>query len=282
VHLNARPPRAVHSGRWHYPTPLALATVLLAGLAVCGWIPKIQAAPASAMPPPLKVLYLTGGGFHDYEKLVPHLTNKVADLVRVVFHPRFDFDDLRHADFAAAYDAVLYDLCFEEAPDAVLENALQAARGGKPTVMLHCAVHAFRRSPKLREWETCCGMRSKVHDPYAPFTVTNLDPAHPITRFFPAEWKTAGDELYQTISIDPESHRLLEAASAKDGRRHTVCWTYQFGAGRVFATTLGHDLKTAGTLEYQRLVANGLLWACGKLGPDGEPLAGYAAPGRRR
>jgi hypothetical protein len=40
-------------------------------------------------------------------------------------------------------------------------------------------------------------------------------------------------------------------------------------------------LKTAGTLEYQRLVANGLLWACGKLGPDGKPLAGYAAPGRR-
>ncbi|HXI53338.1 MAG TPA: hypothetical protein VNH84_17610, partial [Candidatus Saccharimonadales bacterium] len=55
VHLNARPPRAVHSGRWHCPTPLPLATVLLAGLAVCGWIPKIQAAPASAMPPPLKV-----------------------------------------------------------------------------------------------------------------------------------------------------------------------------------------------------------------------------------
>jgi hypothetical protein len=49
----------------------------------------------------------------------------------------------------------------------------------------------------------------------------------------------------------------------------------------VFATTLGHDLKTAGMPEYHRLLANGLLWACGKLGDDGKPLEGYAGPGAK-
>jgi len=71
---------------------------------------------------------------------------------------------IRGANFADGYDVVVYDWCFDEAPDEVLEHALQATAAGKPTVMIHCAVHAFRRSPKIAEWETCCGMRSKVHD----------------------------------------------------------------------------------------------------------------------
>ena len=33
---------------------------------------------------------------------------------------------------------------------------------------------------------------------------------------------------------------------------------------RVFGTSLGHDKKTAGQECYQRLLANGLLWICGK------------------
>jgi hypothetical protein len=33
--------------------------------------------------------------------------------------------------------------------------------------------------------------------------------------------------------------------------------------------------------EYHRLLANGLLWACGKLGDDGKPREGYAGPGAK-
>jgi type 1 glutamine amidotransferase len=60
--------------------------------------------------------------------------------------------------------------------------------------------------------------------------------------------------------------------------RKGLSWTYQFGRGRVFATTLGHDMNTASAPEYLQLVANGLLWACGKLEPDGKPAAGYSGP----
>ena len=122
-------------------------------------------------------------------------------------------------------------------------------------------------------------MRSKVHDPYGPFTVQKLDKDFPVTRSFPEEWNTPGDELYQTISIEPQSHQLLKAKSPHDGREHIVCWTYQSGRGRVFATTLGHDMKTAASPDYLQLLANGLLWACGKLGDDGKPFDGYAGKG---
>lgn len=217
--------------------------------------------------PPLKVLLVSGGGYHDYAKLVPYLTNALAGPAHATFTTKMDMEILRDPHFADGYDAVIYDVCFDNAPDELIQHALDTTRAGKPTVMIHCAVHAFRYSPKIRDWETCCGMRSKVHDKYEPFTVSKLDAANPITKNFPDGWKTEGDELYQTISIDPASHQLLKAKSPQDGREHIVCWTAKYGAGPVFATTLGHDMKTAARPEYIELLARGLLWTTGRL-PD--------------
>src|SRR5262249_5390967 len=144
------------------------------------------------------------------------------------------------------------------------ERALNVTRLGKPTVMIHCAVHAFRKSEKVREWENCCGMRSKVHDPYGPFATVKLNPSDPVTKNFSADWKTQGDELYQTIEFLDGSKPLLKAKSPHDGREHIVCWVHTYGKGRVFATTLGHDMKTAESPDYIKLVADGIQWAVDK------------------
>ncbi len=256
--------------RWRCWLPVLLCLLFSGGGA-------IGAESSSSAKRPLKVLFLTGGGYHDYEKLAPHLTTQLHERIAADFTVKFGLQILSEAKFADPFDAVIYDVCDDEVPDASLENALQSIRAGKPTVMIHCAVHAFRRSPKISEWETACGMRSKVHDAFGPFVVRKIDPTSPITRPFPEEWKTGGDELYQTISIDPKSHILLRAKSPRDGRDHVVCWTSQYGQGRVFATTLGHDMTTAATPDYLRLVANGLLWSCGHLSPDGNPAPGYSA-----
>jgi type 1 glutamine amidotransferase len=237
--------------------------------------PIFSLSAADPQPAPIKVLLFVGGGYHDYDKLAPHLTSKLKELANVTFVVEDSYEVLHSPKFADDFDAVLYDWCFDQAPDDVLENALKTTAAGKPTVMVHCAVHSFRRSPKVSEWETCCGMRSKVHDRFEPFTVVKLDPKSPITLGFPDNWETPGDELYQTISIQPDSHQLLKAKSPQDGREHIVCWTYQYHQGRVFSTTLGHDMKTSVSPDYLRLLANGLLWTCGKLGPDGKPLPGY-------
>ena len=234
-----------------------------------------DSAPAAQRP--LKVLYVTCGGYHDYAAQAPYLTTNISQLVNATFDVRVGLEGLSNPKFAEGYDAVFYNVCEEKASDQVLDNAMQTARNGKPTVMMHCSIHAFRNSPKIKEWETFCGLRSKVHDPYGPFTISKVDQSSPITKFLPQDWKTAGDELYQTIAIDSQSHQLLRVKSPVDGRQHIVCWTSQFGQGRVFCTTLGHDMKTCATPEFCQLLANGLLWACDKLGPDGAPAAGYSA-----
>jgi type 1 glutamine amidotransferase len=214
---------------------------------------------------PIKALFLTGGGYHDYKKLAPFLTNSLGQRVNVSFDVDFTMDRLTNKSFADGYDVVVYDLCFNDAEPVELDNALDTIRAGKPAVMIHCAVHAFRESKKVHQWEAGVGMRSKVHDPFGPFQTVKLDPQSPILNGFPDDWKTAGDELYQTIEFPKTSHPLLSAKSPRDGRVHIVCWTQTYGKGRVFATTLGHDLTTAQDPAYLGLLARGLLWSCAKL-----------------
>jgi type 1 glutamine amidotransferase len=235
---------------------------------------------AASAKPPLKALFVTGGGYHDYAKLAPFLTTNLSQLINVTFDVAYNMDPLKSDKFADGYDVIVYDVCFDEADPALLENALKVARAGKPSVMIHCAVHAFRKSDKVHEWENFCGMRSKVHDPYQSFTTEKLDPENPITKAWPENWTTLGDELYQTIEFIEGSHPLLRAKSPKDGREHIVCWIHTYGKGRVFATTLGHDFKTAESPDYLHLLSNGILWSCDKLKNDGTAKSGYGVPAK--
>jgi uncharacterized protein len=231
---------------------------------------------ASQPPKPLKALLLTGGGYHDYKKLAPFLTNSFGQRVNITFDVDFTMDRLTSKDFAAGYDVVVYDLCFDDAEPAQLQNALDTIRAGTPAIMIHCAVHAFRKvKTMVHEWENGVGMRSKVHDKFEPFRVVKMDESSPILTGWPEDWRTGGDELYQTIEFLPNSHPLLSAKSPLDGRVHIVCWTQTYGKGRVFATTLGHDLTTGEDPAYLGLLARGLLWSCHKLDNAGNATGGY-------
>ena len=153
-----------------------------------------------------------------------------------------------------------------------IANALKATRDGKPTVMIHCAMHTFMASD---EWTDCCGMRTRRHDPYRTFSVIKTTKEHPILKTLPEEWRTPGDELYQTIKLGPRSTALLQGKADKAKSDHIVAWVSTYGKGKVFATTLGHDLRTVNLPVYHRLLANGLLWACGKLDDSGLPVKGF-------
>lgn len=222
------------------------------------------ASPAAARPPPLRILWVGGGVFHDYDALIPNLTDDLRQQLNATIDVKLDLEVWRDAKFADGYDVLVYQFCRDDADGVLIDHALAATRSGKPTVMLHCAVHSFRHSDRVGEWERCCGMRSKVHDPYQPFGTSKLDRAHPITAAWPEDWTTPGDELYQTIELLAGSHALLQAKSPQDGREHVVAWTSTYGSGRVFGVTLGHDLKSASQPSYHRLLADGLRWAIGK------------------
>ena len=220
----------------------------------------IAATPTSQ--PTLRVLFVTGGEAHDFKKLAPIVTQGIAKYANVNITTRFGREALKDKTLADGYDAIVYDICYNGQDPAEYENLLRITRDGKPTVAIHATMHTFK---PLDAWSEMLGMTSAVHDPYQPFTTIKLDDQNPITRDWPANWKTAGDELYNTIKLWASVHALLKVKSPRDGREHIVAWTNTYGKARVFGTTLGHDEKTASDPDYQRLLANGLLWTCGRL-----------------
>jgi hypothetical protein len=221
--------------------PLFAALPALALLA--GPAVPLEKKPAA---PRLKALLITGGGYHDYKVLNPVITKKVSALASVHFTVKSGLDVLKNKKFADGYDVLVYNFCF--AGD---------------------------------DWTDCCGMKTRRHDAFAAFQIVKADKDHPAVKTLPDEWRTPGDELYQTIELGKRSTALLKGKNKKTKSEHVICWVSTYGKGKVFATTLGHDLKTTSLPEFHRLLANGLLWACGKLGKDGKPLAGYAGPGAK-
>jgi hypothetical protein len=212
---------------------------------------------------PLNALFVTGGLWHDYKGLVPSITKKLAEKDNIQFQVVYGLDVWRNPAFAEGYDFVVYDLCFDDVDPVLLDNALAEGKH-EPTIFLHCGVHSFRNSARVHEWEDYIGLRSKFHDKFGPFEISVVDPGNFIVQSLPAHWQSPGDELYQTIELIQGSHPLLEATSPKDGRTHIVAWTHQYGTARVFGTTLGHDKKTVHSAEYEKLLANAVMWVCSR------------------
>jgi uncharacterized protein len=246
----------------------------------------------------LKAVMFVGGGFHDYKQMPLTLAKDIEDLAAVSINvkPVATAEEMaatfKDPKFSDGYDVVIYDICFgEKWKDGDYDGALKVAEG-KPAVFIHCSCHTYRpprdsKAPDLKEreaiadakWHALVGMDTRVHDKYEAFSTEKAEGAkdHPILKSFPDEWKTAGDEMYNTIKMMPTATPLLTAKSPQSGKVHTVAWVNKYGkaATRVFGTTLGHDMKTGADPDYHKLLAYGILWACDKLGPDGKPLPGY-------
>ncbi|HEV2969536.1 MAG TPA: ThuA domain-containing protein [Pirellulales bacterium] len=245
---------------------------------------------------PLKVVMFVGGGYHDYKQMPRVLAKKIEELanVKIDVKPVATAEEMadifKNPKFANGYDAVIYDICFgEKWKDGDYDGALEAAEAGKPAVFIHCSAHTYRpprdpKAPDLKQreaiadakWHALVGMDTRVHDPYRSFSTEKAagERDQPILKNFPDDWKTAGDELYNTVKLMATAEPLLTAKSPSSGKTHIVAWVNHYGKARVFGTTLGHDMKTGADPDYQRLLAFGLLWACDKLGTDGHPLPG--------
>ncbi len=263
-----------------------LICALILGVCVAGG-PSLSADNASsngtAGASKLKVLYITGGGYHKYDKLTPIIVEGIKKHANAEIDAKVGLDGMRDKDLGKGYDAIIYNICYagdekantlpKEADQELIDNALRITREGKPTLMVHCTMHTFMASD---DWTDCCGQRTRHHDPYKPFATEKVTVDHPAIKHFPDDWKTPGDELYETL-IFPESSTPLLRSTTQDnlGHKSIVCWTHKYGKGNVFGTTLGHDEKTVEQDAYQRLLADGLLWACDKLDADGNPKAGY-------
>ena len=237
----------------------------------------LVSAQEPAKPKPLRALLITGGCCHDYGKQKDVLKKGIEAraMVEVTqIHTRDSsvkarFDIYDNPDWAKGYDIILHDECTADVVELpYVENILNAHKNGVPAVNLHCAMHSYRL-PGRDDWFQFVGIQSSAHGPQAPIDVTFIDRDHPVTKPL-GNWTTIREELYNNVKLFPTAKPLARGRQDVGNRvdDFVVVWTNEFGKGKVFSTTLGHNTETVSDPRYLDMVTRGLLWACDKLNPE--------------
>lgn len=261
-----------------------LPLLLLLGLA--GGVPA--GAQEATTAPPIRALYITGGGFHDFvalQEIVPPGISARTHIDWTIDHTAGEATDAlieRHAntDWAEEFDVVVYNMSFSYVVDPVwIERLAFAHRDrGVAAVVLHGATHSYRRSTS-DAWGQLMGAFSMRHDAQRDFPIERVAPDHPVIKPLPPGWGPGRDELYDIEKTWPSMTVLLQGWSVETEKHQPVAWTNHFGDARVFSTTMGHNVPTMEDPIYLDLITRGLLWTVGKLQDDGTPAPGYGPPG---
>lgn len=247
------------------------------------------AAHAADAVKPIRVLLVTGGQFHDYAHQKDILAKGITERAYVDITVAYDasgsrthLNDVYKSDnWADGYDVVIHDECSGGVADEdSVDRVLKPHRMGKPAVVLHASMHAFRtagiwnaKGTGITPWFEFTGLVSTGHGKQEPIAIHYIDPNSPITKGL-KDWTTINEELYNNAGgLLSTAHALArgkQTAPDKKGDEVTndnvVVWTNFYNSRcRVFGTTIGHNNKTVADPRYLDLVTRGLLWSVDKL-----------------
>jgi uncharacterized protein len=104
------------------------------------------------------------------------------------------------------------------------------------------------------------------HGKRLPFQVVIRDPKHPIAKGLPEKWMHAPDELYDSLRGPAEKMDLIatafsDPANSGTGENEPMLLTTTYGKGRVFHTTLGHDVAAMQCVGFITTLNRGVEWA---------------------
>jgi uncharacterized protein len=109
----------------------------------------------------------------------------------------------------------------------------------------------------------------------AKVTVKVHEPGHPICKPWGNEFELT-DEIYQFKNWQPEKVRVLmsldmEKTSLKKPYHVPVAWCKEYGDGKAFHMSLGHNEAVWADLRYQQSLLGGIQWILGLEKADAAP-----------
>ncbi len=262
-----------------------LSTLVLQGGTI------IQAQQSKTGTAPIRALLITGGCCHDYDAQKDILMDGVSERANVVWdmvYEQFSGKEhqigiYKHKDWAKGYDVIVHNECYGRVADDDFVNAMVKGHTdhGVGVVVLHCSIHSYREA-KTDEYRKLIGVSSFNHGKKSPIIVTKQNRTHPVIRAVPDNWVTPEGELYNTNSkAHPDAKIWRSATPLAEGKiptteaAQTCIWVNEYKGCKTFGTTIGHHNITMMDPVYLDLVTRGLLWTCGKLQDNGNPIAGY-------
>jgi type 1 glutamine amidotransferase len=240
--------------------------ISLLGLAVLLMIPPARSAEPVEVPPPKRVLLVTGIDYpgHPWRETAPAIRQLLEQdprlRVTVIEDPHF-----LDSPAVAGFDVILLHFMNWEQPSPgknARANLQHLIENGTGLMLVHFACGAWQDWPEFknlagRVWDP----KLRAHDPRGPFKVDIVDPDHPITRGLNS-FET-DDELYTCLTGDLPVHVIASAKSKVDAIDYPMAFVFNHGKGRVFHTVLGHDLRAVTNSAVPELLRRGCAWSAG-------------------
>jgi len=243
-------------------TTLAISIGALALLATTA--PTFQASAAEA-PNKIKVLLITGDdvSVHPWPVVSKAIKEVLAASGRFEVRVCEDPGVLDSATSLARYDLVFLEFYNAQTPTlspAAKENLLKFVSGGKGFGLCHLSSASFKEWPEFRDLCGRCWVMGKSgHGPRGVFKARIVQKDHPITKGL--EDFEADDELYAKLQGNAPINVLVEADSNFSHKTEPLVFTLDYGKGRVFHETFGHDGKALENPTVQKLTVRGCEWA---------------------
>jgi uncharacterized protein len=246
--------------------------------------------------PPLKVLLVDGQNNHAWKETTPVLKRLLEETgrftVEVATTPAKGQDMSAFQPDFSKYAVVVSNYNGDPWPDKTQAAFEKYVRDGGGFVSYHAADNAFPQWKEYNQmiavggWEnrTTEKFGSRVrfkegkvvldpsparcgnHGARLPFQVVMRDSKNPIAKGLPVEWRHSNDELYDSLCGPAENLTVLgtahsEATNHGTGEEEPMLMTIRYGKGRVFHTTLGHDVAAMQCVGFITTLQRGAEWA---------------------
>lgn len=172
---------------------------------------------------------------------------------------------------------------------ALKQSLLDFIKSGKGLVGIHAATDCFYQ---WADFGQMIGGYFNGHPWGAGDTVTLKidDPIHPVNRAFHGHGFSIMDEIYQfqdepysrdmlrvLLSLDTDKTDMTKESIKRTDGDFAVAWVRQYGEGRVFYCSLGHNEKTYWNPKVAQHYLDGIQFALGDLEADTTPSAALPA-----
>lgn len=212
----------------------------------------------------MKTALIFYGGWEGHQpQETTELFTQVLEEDGFAVNPSEDLSDLENVDDLLVYDLIVPNWTMGELSQDQVKALSEAVAQGCGLGGWHGGMgDAFRNNTNF---QFMTGGQFVAHPGNVkPYKVNISNPDHPITAGL-SDFEMVSEQYY--MHTDPGNQVL--ATTAFDGSVHSwiegtaipVVWTRQWGEGKVFYCSLGHQVKDFEVPECREIIRRGLNWA---------------------